>query len=142
MYAVVRHLLKGDHSQISRRYQSQGLQRGERFAEDLQHRYRTQRSRKGNATLPFRLKRQTCVQIWYDRPASESVARKFIVTSGRNRMDRRRVIAMGLAAAGTGIASPIGAQSAGKSKGRAIITTETLKGAEAIHAVEIGRAHV
>src|SRR3546814_16173338 len=51
-------------------------------------------------------------------------------------MDRRRVIAMGLAAAGTGIASPIGAQSAGKSKGRAIITTETLKGAEAIHAVD------
>src|SRR3546814_12318424 len=65
-----------------------------------------------------------------------SVARKFIVTSGRNRMDRRRVIAMGLAAAGTGIASPIGAQSAGKSKGRAIITTDTLKGAEAIHAVD------
>lgn len=50
-------------------------------------------------------------------------------------MDRRKVIAMGLAAAGTGLASTSAGARGGKVKGGAV-TADTLRDAEALHAVD------
>src|SRR3546814_16116615 len=89
MNAVLRRLLKGDNSQLSRRYQRPGLQHGERFAEERQHRYSKQRSRNGTETLPFRLKKKTCLQPRNEEHEKESVNSRAVAEQGRHSIERR-----------------------------------------------------